>query len=79
MARVEGRRKRTQHRTKTVMDFDPTPKALRDQKEVEAYMMKYDVQLPSNVKVEWCPSDTEYKKAPEAESVYLHPQVLALG
>ena len=55
MARVEGRRKRTQHRTKTVMDFDLTPKALRDQKEVEAYMMKYDVQLPSNVKVEWCP------------------------
>jgi len=55
------------------MDFDPTPKALRNQEEVEAYLMKYGIRLPSNVKVKWCPPDTEYKKAIEARSVYLHP------
>jgi len=60
------------------MDFDPTPKTLYSE-EVEAYVMKCGVHLPSNVKVEWCPPDIEYIKAPKAWSVYFHPQVLALG
>ena len=60
------------------MDFDPTLKTLRSE-EVEAYLMKCGVHLPSNIKVEWCPLDTEYIKAPKAWwSVYFHPQVLAL-
>jgi len=33
------------------MDFDPTPKTIRSQEEVEAYLMKYGVHLPSNVKL----------------------------
>ena len=53
MAGVEGRRKRSQHRTRTTMDLNPTPKAFRNQ-EVEDYLVKYGVRLASNVKVEWC-------------------------
>ena len=36
MARVEGRRKRSKHRKRMTMDFDPTLKTLRSQEEVEA-------------------------------------------
>ena len=48
------------------MDFDPTPKTLRSQEEIEAYMTKYGVCLSSNVKLEWCPPDTKYTKASKA-------------
>ena len=61
------------------MYFDPTPKTLRSQKEMDEYLVRYDVRLPSNVKVEWCSSDTDYTEAPEAGCVCLHSQVLALG
>jgi len=40
MAGIKGKRKRPQHRTRTVMNFDPILKALRNQEEVEAYLMK---------------------------------------
>ena len=79
IARVEGKRKRPQHRIRTTIGFDPTPKALHSQKEVEAYPTKYGIRLPSNVKVEWCPLNTELANAPEGGGVYLYPQVLALG
>jgi len=73
MARVKGRRKRSQHRTKTGMDFDPILKAIHNQKEVEDYLVKYGVHLPSNVKVEWCPPNTNYTKSSRIGGVYLHP------
>ena len=60
------------------MDFNPTSKTIRSQDEVEAYLTKYGVRLPSNVKTEWCPPDIEYTKAPKIGGVYLHPQVLPL-
>ena len=44
------KRKRPQHRTRMAMDFDPTPKTIRSQEGVEAYLIKYGVHLPSNVK-----------------------------
>jgi len=79
MAGVEGKRKSGQYRTRTTMDFDPMPKILRSQKELDGYLARYGVRLPSNVKVEWYPPDTDYTEAPEAGGVYLHPQLLALG
>ena len=32
------------------MDFDPTPKIIRSQEGLQAYLIKYGVHLPSNVK-----------------------------
>jgi len=48
------------------MDFYPTPKTPRSQEEAEAYLTKYGVRLPSNVKIKWCPPDTKYTKSPKA-------------
>ena len=42
------------------MDFDLMPKIFRSQKEVDEYLARYGVRLPSNVKVEWCPAETDY-------------------
>ena len=61
------------------MNFDPTPKILCSQKEVDEYLARYGIRLPSNVKVEWRPAETDYKVAPKPGGVYLHPQILALG
>jgi len=61
------------------MNFDPKLKVLCSRKEVDEYLARDGVRLPSNVKVEWCPSDTDYTEALEAGGVYLYPQVLALG
>jgi len=61
------------------MDFDPTPKILRSQKEVDEYLANYGVRLSSNGKAEWCPVKTDYTMAPKRGSIYLHPQILALG
>jgi len=54
MAGVEGKGKRGQRRTRTTIDFDSTLKALRSQKEVDEYLVRYGIRLPSNIKVEWC-------------------------
>ena len=61
------------------MDFDHTLKILRSQKEVNEYLARYDIRLSLNVKVEWCPAETDYIVAPKISVVYLHPQILALG
>ena len=60
------------------MDFDPATKTLHNQEEVEKYLLKYDVHLLLDVKVNWCPPGTNYTKAPKTSDIYLHPQVLAL-
>ena len=60
MAGTEGKGKRAQFCTRTTKDFDPMPKILRSQKEVDEYLARYGVRLPSNVKVEWCPAETDY-------------------
>ena len=78
MVGVEGGRKRSKHHTRIAMDFDPAIRTLHNQVDVEKYLLKYGVCLPSNVRVDWCPSDTNYTKAPRAGGMYLHPQVLAL-
>jgi len=79
MAGIERKEKRGQYRTRTAMDFDLTPKIFRNQKEVDGYLARYGIQLPSNIKVEWCPLDTDYTEAPKTGGVYLHSQILALG
>ena len=61
------------------MNFDPKLKVLCSRKEVDEYLARDGVRLPSNVKVKWYPPDTDYTEAPEAGGVYLHPQLLALG
>jgi len=43
---VKGGRKRSKHRTRIAMDFDPATKTLRNQEEVEKYLLKYGVRLP---------------------------------
>jgi len=37
------------------MDFDPAPKILRNKKEMDEYLERYNARLSLNVKVEWCP------------------------
>jgi len=46
------------------MDFNPKMSILRSQKEVDAYLAKYNVRLPSNVQVEWCPPKKGFTAAP---------------
>jgi len=70
MAGTEGKGKRV-FCTRATMDFDPTPKILHSQKEVDEYLERYDVQLPSNVKVEWWPADTDYIASPKVGGVNL--------
>jgi len=54
------------------MDFDPKTSVLRSE-EVDAYLAKYSVRLPSNTQVEWCPADTDFTVAPSVGGLYLHP------
>ena len=79
MAGVEGKEKRSRHRTRTTMDFDSMLKILSSQKGVDEYLVRYGVWLPSNVKVEWCPSNTDYTETPKTGGVYLHPPSVSLG
>jgi len=58
-------------------EFQSHPKMLRNQKEADGYLERYRLLL--NVKVEWYPPDTDYIEAPEADGVYLRPQILAMG
>jgi len=69
MTGVERKEKRGQHRTRTTMDFESTTRILQSQKEVDKYLAWYDVCLPSNIKVVWCPLDTDYTEAPDAGGV----------
>ena len=45
------------------MDIDPKTSVLCSQKEVDAYLVKCDVRLSSNVQVE-CPANTDFTVAP---------------
>jgi len=73
---VEEKGKRVSLRTREAMDFDPKP---RVQKEVDEYLMMYNVRLPSNVEVEWCPAKTDVTASPPTDGVYFHAQILTLG
>jgi len=79
MIGVEEKGQRVQCRTKTTMDFNPTPKILCNQKEVDEYLEQYGIRLPSNIKVEWCTPDINYIETSKAGGLYLHPQILAFG
>ena len=61
------------------MDFDPKPRVLHSQKEVDDYLVMYEVHLPSRIKIELCSPETDVIVSPPTGSVYFHPQVLALG
>jgi len=73
---VEEKGKRVSLRTREAMDFDPKP---RVQKEVDEYLMMYNVRLPSNVEVEWGPAKTDVTASPPTDGVYFHAQILTLG
>ena len=79
MADTEGWRKRPKHRNQKAMDFDPVKSTLHNQVEVEKYLLKYGVRLPSNIWVDWCPPNTDYTNALKVGGMYLHPQFVALG
>jgi len=71
--------KRAGLRTREVMDFDPKPRVLYSQKEVVEYLAMYDIRLPSNIEVEWCPPETNVTVLHPIGGVYFHPQIVALG
>ena len=75
---VEEKGKRVALRTREARDFDPKPCVLCGQKEVDEYLVLYDISLPSKIEVEWCLSETDVTVSPFAGSVYFHPQILAL-
>ena len=77
--RCGGKGKKICPRTQEAMDFNPKPRVLYDQEEVDEYLVMYDVRFPSNVEVEWCSLETNVTVSPPAGSVYFHPQILALG
>ena len=79
MASIEGKGKKVLFRTRTAIDFDPTLKILHSQKEVDEYLARYGVRLSLNVKVEWCPVETDYTVTPKTGGVYLYPHILDLG
>ena len=60
------------------MDFDPKPRVLHGQKEVDEYFATYGVRLPSKIEVEWCSPESDIMMSPHAANVYFHPQILAL-
>ena len=61
------------------MNFDPMPRVLRGQKEVNEYLASHGVRLPSKIEVEWCSPETDITISPPTGYVYFHPQILALG
>ena len=54
-AMAEEKGKRSHFRTRIGMDFDPRTTKLHSQKEVDEYMVKYDICLIPEIKVEFCP------------------------
>jgi len=54
------------------MDFDPKLMPLRNQRDIE-YLANYDVDLPNEIMVEWCPLKTDVMVAPLHGGVFVHP------
>jgi len=78
-ATAEKKRKRSSHRTKFNMDFDPKTTMLHSQGKVNEHLAKYGIGLSPGIKVEFCSQDTEFGLSPPNGGVYMHPQVLARG
>ena len=76
---MEEKGRRAALRTREAMDFDPKPRVLRGQKEVDEYLTMYDVYLPYKIKVEWCSPEADVTVPPPTSGMYFHPQILALG
>ena len=76
---MKEKRKKASPRTRKAMDFDPKPRVLCGQKEVDEYLVLYDIRLPSKIKVEWCLPETDVTILLPAGGMYFHPQILALG
>ena len=76
---VEEKGRRVALRTREAMDFDPQSRVLRGQKEVDKYLATYSIRMPSKIDVKWCSLETNIMVSPPADSVYFHPQILALG
>ena len=74
---MEESGKMTTLRTREAINFDPKPRVLRGQKEVEEYLMTY-VCLPLKIRVQWCSPEIDVIVPPPAGDVYFHPQILAL-
>jgi len=60
------------------MDFH-SKTTLHSQNEVDDYLARYGVRLPSNIQMEWCPANTDFSVDPPVGGVYLHSQILVLG
>ena len=70
--------KRTSHRTRIGMDFDPKNSKLRNQ-EKDKYLANYGFRLNSGIQIEFCPHGVDISLAPPNDGVYMHPQVPTLG
>ena len=78
-AAAEEKGKRTSHRTKIEMDFDPKTSKLRNQEEVDKYLASYALCLNPGIKIEFYPHGVDVSLAPPTGGAYMHPHVLALG
>jgi len=76
---AEEKGKRTSHRTRIRMDFDPKTSMLHNQEEVDKYLVKYGFYLNPEIEVEFCSHGVDVSQAPPNGGVYMHPQVLAFG
>jgi len=77
---TEEKGKRTSHRIRIGVDFDPKTSKLRDQEAVDKYLADNGFCLSPGIKIEFCPNDVDVSSAPPGkEGVYMHPLVLALG
>ena len=61
------------------MDFDPRTTKLHSQEEVDECLVKYDICLSPEIKVEYCPHGADVALALPNSHIYMHPQVLTLG
>ena len=63
-AMVEEKGKRTSHRIRIGMNFDPKTSNLRDQEKVDKYLASYEFRLYPGIKIEFCPNGADVFSAP---------------
>jgi len=70
---LDDRGKTRVWRSREAMNFDPNPMPLRSQRDVLDYLTKYDVELPNEIMMEWCPLKTDVMVAPLHGGVFVYP------
>ena len=63
-AAVEEKGKRSSHRIRIEMDFDPKTSKLRDQEAVDRYLANYGFFSNPGIKIEFCPHNVDVFLSP---------------